>query len=579
MRIIPKLILSSTGLFISVAFIIAGNSWMSQQFQIRLQERSKESKELLNLALKLQNSLQGEMIGLRDFLLLGNRDYDMHVYQNNRTKVFNIFEKLEERNIDSVTIDYLRQRHSLMQTITVQSLSVAYRTNYERQITQDLRAISSYQSDMVFVVEDFVERLSAENQITQAMIEKQNKLLGVFEIVLLSIILVLIFLEFRLVFLPLIESISDLQKGVKNFSSTNLSYRLNFEHKKDEIGELAQAFNDMADRLAAAYNTLEQQVKNRTQELHEKNQFLEQTLQELQQTQTQLIQSEKMSSLGQMVAGIAHEVNNPINFIYGNLKHAQEYVEDLLNLVETYQQEYPNPKARVIDVATAMDLEFLQEDMPRLLNSMQVGTERIRDIVKSLRTFSRLDEAEMKEVDIHDGLESTLLILQNRLKKKPNSPGIELVKNYGSVPLVECYAGQLNQVFLNLMVNAIDAMEDPSCQSPTYQPTLTLETIGLPDGWVRVTVQDNGMGIPPEVQQKLFEPFFTTKAVGKGTGLGLAISYQIITDRHRGRLFCESEIGQGTRFVVEVPLHQPQEEATVIGGAEMAAVQAGAQEG
>lgn len=552
---------------------------MSQQFQIRLQERSKESKELLNLALKLQNSLQGEMIGLRDFLLLGNRDYDMHVYQNNRTKVFNIFEKLEERNIDSVTIDYLRQRHSLMQTITVQSLSVAYRTNYERQITQDLRAISSYQSDMVFVVEDFVERLSAENQITQAMIEKQNKLLEVFEIVLLSIILVLIFLEFRLVFLPLIESISDLQKGVKNFSSTNLSYRLNFEHKKDEIGELAQAFNDMADRLAAAYNTLEQQVKNRTQELHEKNQFLEQTLQELQQTQTQLIQSEKMSSLGQMVAGIAHEVNNPINFIYGNLKHAQEYVEDLLNLVETYQQEYPNPKARVIDVATAMDLEFLQEDMPRLLNSMQVGTERIRDIVKSLRTFSRLDEAEMKEVDIHDGLESTLLILQNRLKKKPNSPGIELVKNYGSVPLVECYAGQLNQVFLNLMVNAIDAMEDPSCQSPTYQPTLTLETIGLPDGWVRVTVQDNGMGIPPEVQQKLFEPFFTTKAVGKGTGLGLAISYQIITDRHRGRLFCESEIGQGTRFVVEVPLHQPQEEATVIGGAEMAAVQAGAQEG
>lgn len=298
-------------------------------------------------------------------------------------------------------------------------------------------------------------------------------------------------------------------------------------------------------------------------ETQAKAQALETAIHKLQSTQSQLIQTEKMSSLGQLVAGVAHEINNPVNFIYGNLSHARDYTQDLLALIACYQQEYPQPTPAVLEQQAAMDLDFLQQDIQELFRSMQVGADRIKDIVASLRTFSRMDESEMKAVDLHEGIESTLLILHNRLKAKSGSlngemsnggMSIDVIRQYDpDLPLVECYAGQLNQVFMNLLSNAIDALETVPEQPA---PQLTITTQCLPQRWVKISFRDNGPGIPPEQQSRLFDPFFTTKTVGKGTGLGLSISYQVVTERHGGQLTCNSAVGQGTTFTVQIPIDQ-----------------------
>ncbi|AFY47329.1 PAS domain S-box [Nostoc sp. PCC 7524] len=293
--------------------------------------------------------------------------------------------------------------------------------------------------------------------------------------------------------------------------------------------------------------------KQAEMQLQQQAENLEDTLRELQQTQAQLIQSEKMSSLGNMVAGVAHEINNPVNFIHGNLIPASEYAQDLLHLVELYQIHFPYPPAEIQAAIINIDLDFLKEDLVKLLKSMRVGTQRIREIVLSLRNFSRLDEAEFKQVDIHEGIDSTLMILQNRLKVKPEHPEISVIKEYGNLPLVECYPGQLNQVFMNLLSNAIDALEDSFLGE---QGKIHIRTELIKNNWVRIRISDNGVGISAAIVSKLFDPFFTTKSIGKGTGLGLSISYQIVVDRHGGKLSCHSEPGQGADFVIEIPISQ-----------------------
>ncbi|BAU44035.1 PAS domain S-box protein [Leptolyngbya sp. O-77] len=328
---------------------------------------------------------------------------------------------------------------------------------------------------------------------------------------------------------------------------------------------------DISDRKFAeeALQQSEAQLRQQTDELRT-------TLWELQRTQSQLIQSEKMSSLGQLVAGVAHEINNPVNFIYGNLNYANEYAEDLLQVVRLYQQHYPDPVPAIQDLLGNTDLDFLLEDMPKLLKSMRVGAERIQKIVVSLRNFSRMDEAEFKAVDLHEGIDNTLMILQNRLKGKPGQPAIEVVREYGSLPKVECYASSLNQVFMNILSNAIDALEDVldkgewgdsqnvrasgaahfPCGNRPDAPTITIRTEYIIPDRVAVYLIDNGPGIPEAVQKRLFDPFFTTKPVGKGTGLGMSISYQIVTERHGGILECSSEPGQGALFRIEIPIRQ-----------------------
>ncbi|MEG5162525.1 response regulator [Microcoleus sp. AT3-A2] len=291
-----------------------------------------------------------------------------------------------------------------------------------------------------------------------------------------------------------------------------------------------------------------------------KSQQLELALKQLQHTQAQLIQSEKMSSLGNVVAGVAHEINNPISFIKGNLSPVREYTEDLLRLVQLYTEDFPNPTAAIQQQLEAIDFTFLKNDLPKLIASMSIGADRIGEIVQSLRNFSRLDESDLKAVDIHEGIESTLMILQHRLKDEADQTIIKVVKEYEDLPKIECYAGQMNQVFMNVLTNAIDALQSPKCWANDVDdsspiPTITICTKLLSDCQVGIYITDNGPGINEDIQQRIFEPFFTTKKVGQGKGLGLSISYAIVVDDHGGQLRCLSIPAQWATLAIELPIH------------------------
>lgn len=301
----------------------------------------------------------------------------------------------------------------------------------------------------------------------------------------------------------------------------------------DEVGVLSVSLNELINRVK--YLLAAQKAAAIRQE-------------ELQQQQ--LLQSEKMSSLGRMVAGIAHEINNPVNFIYGNLVHASDYVTDLLDILASYEQELTQPSLALQEQAEEIDLEFLQEDLPKTLQSMTVGAERIRQIVLSLKDFSRLDEAEPQSVDLHACINSTLLILHNRIKK-----GIKVILNYGDIPKVNGYTGFLYQVFMNLISNAIDALEETCTTGNPQSNELLITTERLENSWVRVRIADNGCGISSENIAKIFDTFFTTKPRGIGTGLGLAITRQIIEEKHGGKITCTSEIGKGTEFAIALPIN------------------------
>jgi signal transduction histidine kinase len=292
---------------------------------------------------------------------------------------------------------------------------------------------------------------------------------------------------------------------------------------EDEIGVLASSLNQLIQRVAMQ-------------------------LRELKQAQAQLIQREKMSSLGQMVAGIAHEINNPVNFIYANLDHAHNYTKDLLELVHLYQQYYPQPEPEIKQIIQDVELDFINEDLPKLMSSMHAGAERIRQIIISLRGFCHLDEAEMKRANIHEGIENTLLLVNHRLNQ-----GIEVIKQYDTLPLFECYPAQLNQVFWHIISNAIDELLPAKRLS---EPQIVIQTKLVNSNQVELRIRDNGNGIAPDIKDKIFDPFFTTKPIGEGTGLGLAICYQIV-EKHRGKIQVNSELGQGAEFVVTLPMKHP----------------------
>ena len=289
--------------------------------------------------------------------------------------------------------------------------------------------------------------------------------------------------------------------------------------------------------------------------LEDRGVALELALHDIQAMQSKLIESEKMSALGVLVAGVAHEINNPVGFIYGNIGYLEQYINKIIELVHLYEEQYDSPPLIIQDKIEDIELDFLLRDIPKVLQSMWIGAERILEIVKSLRNFSRLDEAEYKAVDLHEGLDSTLMILQSQLKGDPTRPQIEVIKNYGILPSVECYPGKLNQVFMNIFGNAIDALVDQYCLIPDHSSKISIETKSQGEN-IHIIISDNAGGIPEALQSKLFDPFFTTKPVGKGTGLGLSISYQIIVENHNGKLLCHSTIDHGTTFTIVIPISQ-----------------------
>ncbi|MEH1767041.1 MAG: PAS domain-containing sensor histidine kinase [Nostoc sp.] len=307
-------------------------------------------------------------------------------------------------------------------------------------------------------------------------------------------------------------------------------------------------------------------------QVREKSQQLETTLEELKYTQRQLLQNQKMANLGQLVADMANEINNPVSFIYGNLHPASQYAEDLIKIIELYQHHYPTPTPVIALHLQRLDLGFVKTDFLKLLWSMRAGSERVKEIVFALQNFSTSDEGQMKKVDLHQGFDSVLRILQHRLKEKPDRAGIQVIKTFGELPLIECYPGELNQVFMNILTNAIDALEERMKHDNSFTPKILIHTeivsshlslVNSNEHWVNnnqqdkkhkaiIRIFDNGKGILPHIQRHIFEPFFTTKPVGKGQGLGLSISRQIIVEKHQGKLKCNSQLGQGTELVIEI---------------------------
>ncbi len=390
---------------------------------------------------------------------------------------------------------------------------------------------------------------------------------NILPLIILSLCAVI--LEILFIYLVLFKQVNQpLQKlltATEQISSGEFDLQLNLD-RIDEVGNLSRSFTHMAQDLQTSFaqlnlqnETLESQVVDRTQELT-------MALHDLKSTQGQLVQSEKMSGLGQMIAGIAHEINNPVSFIHGNLHPANQYIKDLLHHLHLYQRKAK--QTEINDHAEEIDLEFLEIDLPKLLNSMNIGTDRIREIILSLRNFSRLDEAELKTVNLHEGIDSTLLILNHRFKQ--SNPEIIIKKDYRATSTVNCYPSQLNQVVMNLLSNSIDALESYTSQCfaqshhnqlleeegiTPWKPEISIATLSHSES-IEITIHDNGSGISEEVKEHIFDPFFTTKVIGKGTGLGLSISHSIIVERHKGAIVCESNSIDGTTFKIQLPLWQ-----------------------
>ncbi|GGA30393.1 PAS domain S-box protein [Okeania sp. KiyG1] len=352
-------------------------------------------------------------------------------------------------------------------------------------------------------------------------------------------------------YLKLTLSTDKVQAGEYSTIINHKLYYYEARYVKSGKDEVLAIIRDITERKQGEIALRESEKRERERALQ-----LEKALKELQKTQIQLVQAEKMSGLGQMVAGIAHEINNPISFIYGNILHINEYIRDLVHLLNLYRQNYQDPIPEIQDFAEDCDADFLIEDLPKIIDSMNIGANRIRELVLSLRNFSRLDESEMKKVDIHSGIDSTLLILQHRLKATEKRQDITLVKDYGNLPMIECSPSQLNQVFMNIIANAIDAFEE---QEKPGIITIKTEKVqksdtGVNQDFIKISLSDNGHGISESIQNRIFDPFFTTKPVGKGTGLGLSISHQIVVEKHQGELRCISNQNEGTLFEILIPV-------------------------
>ncbi|MEH2288432.1 sensor histidine kinase [Nostoc sp.] len=531
--------------------LVLGDRYQQQA----LQQQQNAFKEL-NLLYRLQTSIlqtrthQQQLIPLVGNLKLYTEEYT-HITNTHVPEMKQVWLELETyiktvdytnqknteniprmlKTYEGVSETYIQQLEELFQQLdlspqTENKIAIAQRrllkfTNSELALKFD--AISD---ELVTVINNSYEELQAATTTFKTVAQIRIQII-VASILLSAIIATfLAFLTSRTITHP-VEVLTNVAQRVTKESNFDLQAPV---ITTDEIGILATAFNQVLHRVKCLLE--EQQLAA----------FRQQQMQE-----AQLLQSEKMSSLGRMVAGIAHEINNPVNFIYGNLDPAIQYVDDLLALLQTYRQEILNPPLAVQNHATEIDAEFVEEDLPKVLQSMRFGADRVRQIVLSLKNFSRLDEAEAHAVNLHECIESTLLILNNRIKK-----GITIERCYGDIPNIEGFSSSLYQVFMNIINNALDALEEQ--HNTQDKPRITIATELQDKNWVIVRIADNGSGIAPDTQEKIFEMFFTTKPTGVGTGMGLSISYQIVVEKHGGQLICKSEVGGGTEFTISLPI-------------------------
>jgi signal transduction histidine kinase len=568
MKISRKFSSSSIVVAIVMAAVLVGGQYWVRQAQEDIFEKRQKLSDGLEEVHQMRANLKGQISRLKDIVLLDNQNSNLKREQQNFLNTINLFEKDFGASPD---VDQIRTRFKLLKQLSAKTLSEP--DEKIERVRADFRTIHESEDAISADLDKILKKFLQEDTERRKELGRLKRIDQVLTYAALALIILVLGAQYWLILMPVIHSIKKLQFGASELAEGNLNYRLNFR-TGDEIEHLANEFDHMADRLRESYaalldrstevtvtnQKLETEITERSiietdlrkSEAHLRQQALdlEATIQELQHTQLQLVQSEKMSSLGQLVAGIAHEINNPINFIHGNVKYAEGYVKDLVELVEVCQEKFPEVISEFEDKRD-IDLSFVQQDLNKIMSSMRVGTERIRQIVLSLKTFSRMDEAEFKEVSIHDGIDSTLLILQHKLEKQ-NCESIQIIKDYDDLPLVECYAGQLNQVFMNVIANAIDALEDKNISDPQIK----IRTSAIHSNWVEIAISDNGCGIPEHARSRIFDPFFTTKPVGKGTGMGMSISYQIITQKHGGKLDYVSTLGEGTEFIIQIPIQQ-----------------------
>lgn len=591
--------------------LVLGNHY-SQQAQVDVSHHT-EKQQLLNELNSQILSIQ--MHPLRLLAITGNsiwQQYERNQFNTDFNHLMILLEKIERfddhtqvhdpiphQSLKTLARKYqtaLSAHEEFIQTLWQQLDNAASKSDANSQLTTALGNPTASQVSLNFeMLSEELIRLRQQNHQKQKQSEmklQQAELLRL-TIILTSLMLsvglamTLTVITSRAIAQP-IEQVTAIAQQVTASANFNIQVPITTQ---DEVALLAQALNQLThwagqytQALQQTRNTLEQRVQDRTQSLqHSETQLRQQaetlknTLLELQQAQSQLIQSEKMSSLGQMVAGIAHEINNPVNFIHGNLKHAKAFAEDLFYLLDLYQQYYPQSVEEIEDALDSIDLAFMRQDFPQLLASMSTGTQRIAEIVLSLRTFSRLDETGAKAIDIHESLDSALTFLGCRMVSTQKRDGINVIKNYGNLPLVECYGGLMNQVFMNILNNAIDALDeyygygaegDPPTSAennhstgattqltPTKTtPTIEIVTQVIDAQLINIQITDNGPGISDVAQHRLFDPFFTTKAVGMGTGMGLSTSYQIVTQQHGGQLTFTTHPTQGSIFTIQIPL-------------------------